>query len=89
MSFKKVVEMFSSVCEPEVYTMSCHLQHPMVDVVKRFGTIAVLDASFYELFNLHIKNAYRGFVRVQGRCMQKTFSLLKRQQKTLAIYKFY
>lgn len=75
------MESFSSVCSSEVYIIMFHLLNNLVEDIKRFRYVAVLDGSVYKQLNIHIKKTYRGSSSRRTGCVQKAERLLERQQK--------
>jgi len=60
LQFKEaVIAFFGDYCDKGVFTLKFHLLDHMVDDLRRFGSLSVLDASAYEHFNTDIKSAVR------------------------------
>lgn len=79
--FKYVVMKFFSVCTSIVYTMNFHFLDHLVEDLKRFGDVSVLDASLYKQFRVHKKTAYQESSRRKAARMQRAAMLMKRQQR--------
>lgn len=71
------MELFPYVCTTGVYTIKICLMNPLVKYLRRCGDLPVLEASFYEQFNFHIKNAYLGLSRRRSTAMKETVTLIK------------
>lgn len=84
---KEVVELFSSICMSELYTMKFHLLYHLVEDTRNGKNILVPNASTYALFNVRIKTPYRGLFKRRATVMQKTVTFmsqpLKGEQRTL------
>lgn len=56
--FKELVKAtFDQHCESGLNRMKCHLLDHVVQDLKRFGSLRILDGSPFERSNLHIKSA--------------------------------
>lgn len=74
--YKDIVKLFSLVCTTAMYTMKLHLLDLLVDDVRRFGDMSVLDDSPYEQLSFHIKSAYQGPSRGRAAVTQETVVLM-------------
>lgn len=54
-----VVATFDEQCDSGLHTLNYHIPDPMVEDLRTFGALSVLDGTIYEYFNVHIKYAYR------------------------------
>lgn len=65
----------------EVCPMKISLLNHSVEYVRRPGNIIVLDSSAYEVFNVHIKSAYRrSFRRRAARLREKLCSTIGNEE---------
>lgn len=72
---------FCSVLTSKFYAMKLHLLYHLLNEARRPADIFPMNASVYEQFNVHIRNAYRGLSRRRGARMQETVCLIERQQR--------
>lgn len=55
---KNVGDIFADNCSTGLFTLKFHLLHHIVEDLRRFGTLSVLDASPLKYYNVHIKTSY-------------------------------
>lgn len=73
---RKGREIVSSVCTAIPYKMQSHLLNHLMETIKTFGSLLVLDSPVYEQLNDHIKATYRElFKRLAARMLETVRSL--------------
>lgn len=60
--------MVFSVWTADVYTMTFHFRNHLLEDMRTFGDVLVLDATIYNHFNVHMKTAYRKSFQRQVCC---------------------
>jgi len=76
-NFKKtVMQFYGKYCEKGLFTLKFHLLDHMVEDMRKFGTLSVLDASAYEHFNTDIKAAVRRTSQRSQYRMDETVAVL-------------
>lgn len=76
---RELVERFDDHCESGLYTLKFHLLDHMVEDIRKFGTLSVLDGSPFEHFNVHIKQAYRKTSQRRSTRMMETVGVIERR----------
>lgn len=74
------MQWFACVCTGDLSTMKFHMLNHLLEDVRNFSHISVLDVSGYDQFSVHIKRSCEGSSRRRTRSMQETVILLKRQR---------
>lgn len=74
------MELFSSESTSRVYMMNFHILDSWAENFRGFQDTVVLDTSFLEQFEVHIKKSYRGSSRRQETRMQETVMFMKQLQ---------
>lgn len=58
--FKKIfMEAFDAHCDSGPYTLQCLLFDHMVEAIRRYGTLSILDCNLYEHFIVRFNQAYK------------------------------
>lgn len=68
-------------CDSGLYTLEYHLVDYMVEDLREFEKLSVLDSSLYECFSVQIKQAYRRTSKMRRSRMIETVNFLQRYYK--------